>query len=901
MTNASERRRPFLGRDSELTALVGRAELALAGRGSIAVILGEPGSGKSRLMRELGTRLSKDSLNMFEGQCRAGDAAPPLFPWIEIAAQLEPDANGDVPPAIRQLLDTRDAPVNGGPQFAGELDLARTFEQYLAFLRSVSRFGPFFVLVEDLQWADQSSLRLLEYLSGSMVRLPIFIAVTSRDSDAPDLVRTLGYLQREPSTRRIVLGGLQASAIAGILELESGESPPASLVTAVAEATGGNPLFVSELARAIASGEIHLDRPGIQMPSSIRETIRARLAQFSPATLEVLIAAAVAGREFRPGTLSSVIPAGIDASAEVESLARAGLFQSSAAMFAANGFGQSHAFVHALVRDVIYANTPAARRREIHGRIADYLSTLPGAATPEGIAELAYHYARALPGGNPSAAVSAARGAGEFAIRGFDAAGARNHFAAALNALDLVPEREPERGELLFLLGDAQTRSGNVRGGKETLAQAIRLASASNDTTLLARAALSYGEFQEAGVADPNRLSFLETAINMLSRDDPYWVPAMALLAEAESMAGRAELALRHSEIALAAARETGEALPLVVALNGRLWAMRTSPDLDERTRLAEQMLVASIGLRNREHQVKAQRWRLLVALESGDRSHFTQEMEAYARDTAVLREPVLLWRSACHQVVHAFLRGDHHEAEKNYERAVIAGHDVNSRGTAVLMAVQRFALLKMLGRGAEMHEQLSKMAAAAPTSLTARIVAAAAAHAAGDFDAARAQVEAVWQMPRRTSMADSATIAMTVLLAEVAADVADEAVVAALVDELEPHIGRVAVLGDGMMTLGPVARVSAILRARLGHDQLSIAAFDQAMSLAGRLGAPAVMAGVLADYSEMLIAIDPDDPDPRVYEMLQQAGDIARRTGLATLQARIERLEAELGSNESA
>jgi hypothetical protein len=362
-------------------------------------------------------------------------------------------------------------------------------------------------------------------------------------------------------------------------------------------------------------------------------------------------------------------------------------------------------------------------------------------------------------------------------------------------------------------------------------------------------------------------------------------------------MMGRVERALSHSLEALNEAREAGDPLQLSIALNGRLWALRHSPALEERARLADEMLLASFGLRNREHAVKAHRWRLLVALESGDRSRFVQEMEAHSRDSSVIREPVLLWRSACHQVLHSFLRGDFAEADRDAERAADVGKDVNSRGTMNLMALQRYILRREQGRASEVHENFLARVAAAPENIMAQIAVASSSVAVGDPETARLHARLAWQSPRRGALTEAVGLAMGLLLAEVSVAIRDREMASALREELEPQRNRIAVMGDGLIVVAPVAHVLAQLQALDGEWDRAEESFEVAMLLAARIGAPWMTANILEAHARVLSsnpAAEPRHGAPA--EMLRQSLEIGQRLGMAAL---IERVQAALDEKD--
>jgi predicted ATPase len=295
----------FVGRERELSELDAGLDEVESGRGSLFLLIGEPGIGKSRLADELGTRARERGFLVVWGRCWEAGGAPVYWPWIQAlrahVRATDPVDLGDelgggagyvaqMIPDVRVVLPDVEMPEVGDP------DAARfqLFDAVASFLLAVSARQPILLLLDDLHVADTASLLLLRFASGELARGRVLVVGTYRDPD-PDrdgsLPPELVELVREPTTRFLPLTGLSAPDLTRFIQRTTGIVPPASLVSALLDQTEGNPLFVSELVRLLAQeGRLASVAPGARLtiPASLREIIGRRLAHLSDACREVL-------------------------------------------------------------------------------------------------------------------------------------------------------------------------------------------------------------------------------------------------------------------------------------------------------------------------------------------------------------------------------------------------------------------------------------------------------------------------------------------------------------------------------------------------------------------------------------------------------------------------------------
>lgn len=435
---------PFVGREAQLSALVTAATGAATDGARIALVTGEAGLGKSTLLEHLGRRLERDGWLVAVGRCPEVDSAPPAWAWTEalsaVAASTSP---GEFADDLAPLL-TDTEPVNADAT-AGRFRLRQAVWKWLA---AVATERPVAVVLDDLHWADATTLELLGGVLG--MRAPILVVAAYRADESGHLTETLASLARA-TPLRLALPGLNDEAVAKLVRAEC--EADEETIAGIAERTGGNPFYVRESARLL-NGEGALVALS-EVPEGVRDVLRRRLARLPEGGVSVLRLAAVAGRESSVDVL--VKAADTDEDGVMDAL-DAGVI---AGLLDEPGPGLIR-FVHALVRDTLIADVSRLRATRMHARIA---AALEGT---DDIAALAHHYARA---GSPKA-VGYCVQAAEFAEARYA------HDVAADLLTDAVTNSTgpDERVELLGRLLRAQIRAGAVAAARETRREAVEYA-----------------------------------------------------------------------------------------------------------------------------------------------------------------------------------------------------------------------------------------------------------------------------------------------------------------------------------------------------------------------------------------------------------------------------------------
>ncbi|MBW9216901.1 AAA family ATPase [Mumia sp. zg.B53] len=452
---------PMVGRDRELAVLLDRYEVAETGRPQFACLVGEPGIGKSRLVAEVLARARERGARVLVGRCSQDSGAPPLWPWEAVLEGL----GGDVPTA-----------VGGDP----DSERFAAWEQICRQVLDAADEQPLVVALDDLQWADPSSLGVLRHLCAVADEGRLLLMVTMRTHAEQDgaVAETLEALARRHAVS-VALTGLSAAETGEVLTALSSHPVAPATARVMQERTDGNPFFVVEYARLLdeAGGDVALEPP-----TAVTDVVRRRLAAVPDGTLDVLRHAAVVGRRFDlPTVVSST---GLDDLTVLDRLEPA----TSAGMVRDEGDDRFR-FSHALVRDAVYATLSPSRRQRMHARIAEALRLDQRASSRT--AEIARHWADAGEDHAAQAWTSAYRAA-LAAQRRHGHEEAAELLALALSRIDLDPDATlSDRYELLLARADATRWAARWDDLTDAVEEAITVADKLGDPELLARAAVA--------------------------------------------------------------------------------------------------------------------------------------------------------------------------------------------------------------------------------------------------------------------------------------------------------------------------------------------------------------------------------------------------------------------------
>jgi DNA-binding CsgD family transcriptional regulator len=437
----------LIGRAGQLDLLDRLIDGARQGAGQTVLVAGEAGVGKSRLTAEVMRRAAERGWLVGQGACFEPDQALPFAPIIDLlrgllASQSDDDlARGwaSVAPDLLKLLPELADRLPGVTPAAAqepEQEKRRLFDAVARLLADLTAARPALIVVEDLHWADATSLDLTLYLARRLAARPLLLLLTYRSDEIhPPLRRVLAGLDRERLAIELALERLSEPEIEAMLRsiFELDRPMRAEFVRAIYELTDGNPFFTEEVLRSlIAAGDISFadgtwDRKpmaDLRVPRSVHDAVQQRVARLSPDGRQVLALAAVAGRRFDFALLQRLT--GLDETALLERIK--GLIAAQLVVEEAAG---RFAFRHALTRQAVYADLLATERAALHRRVGQALEALGDQATEARAADLAYHYAAA---GAWEPALTYARRAGDQALAMYSPTEAVEHYSRALDA-----------------------------------------------------------------------------------------------------------------------------------------------------------------------------------------------------------------------------------------------------------------------------------------------------------------------------------------------------------------------------------------------------------------------------------------------------------------------------------
>ncbi|HWX74332.1 MAG TPA: AAA family ATPase, partial [Solirubrobacteraceae bacterium] len=505
----ASRARGFAARKPERAQLAGVLEAAEAGARQVVLISGEPGIGKTALATELAIGAHEGDMPVLYGRCEE-DAALPFEPFVEaldhLIAQI-PDAlveqhvaehGGElirIVPHVRARAEDAPEPRSADPVS----ERYALFEAVADVLARAAHDTPLLILLDDLHWAEHSTLQLLRHLVGQLIGAPVVLIGTYRGGELEEghpLIALLADLHREQGITRIELAGFDEPDVVALMEVLAGhelDSDGEQLAGVLQRETSGNPFFIREVLRNLReTGQLKQSKgrwssdPAVALPTSVREVIGRRVERLGEFARHALATGAIIGREFDAELLLRALDADEDELADaLDSAVRAGLIRELP------GCERKFEFAHALVEYTLYDSIGPARRRRGHQRVAAALEELCAGRTDSRIAELAYHFRESASSADVPKAVAYATRAGDRALEQLAPDEGVAWYEQALRLQgDAQAASVEERCELLIRLGEAQGLAG-LSQQRETLFEAAELARRVSDSARLVRAALA--------------------------------------------------------------------------------------------------------------------------------------------------------------------------------------------------------------------------------------------------------------------------------------------------------------------------------------------------------------------------------------------------------------------------
>lgn len=914
---ASAATEPFVGRRSELQLLRDALGGALAGRGRVVVLSGEAGIGKTRLAQEVATLALRRGMLALWGRCLEEPGAPPFLPWTRAMQACLRACRDERLPAL--LGREAAAAVEIAPELAerlppgtavpaiGEGDQARfrLFAAVAHFWRQMAVLRPLLLIFDNLHWADASSLRLMNFLAQDIGESRTLLLGSYREdalSRQHPLAATLAELLNTPRFLRLPLQGLSLDETEHLVAAASAVTPPPAIMAAMHRRTEGNPLFLVETLRfmrqASAGGDPRSAAALVEtVPSGIRAVIGQRLNRLSAPCCALLAVAACIGRDFDLPLLAELAGAGSEA-------ALLGRLDEALAQRVIEAVqpGPQYQFSHALIREVLYDELPAARRVELHARIAESLQARHTGDLEPVLAQLAHHAAAALPAGSPARALDIAQRAAARAAALMAYEEALRCYRLALQLQERwLPAERARHCALLLALGAVQMHAGEHDASAATFLDAATLARALGDAALFAQAALGL-ENNGWRISRPGdqAAALLEEALAAADRfDAALRVDLLAALCRACIFCGRQPQANAAQRRAVALARELALPQPLFKALAAIVPARQDPDQLDERLRCAREALDVAERAGHMEWVDALTGWYFGDLVEKGELDAARALAQVHARVADTIRQPFMQTMGLSSLTLLAAYEGRFADAERLAGETFTIGQRFLPDNAQGAYSLQIFVLRRQQGRLGEVLPVLRGLVGSVPRESLWQPGLALICAELDLHEPARAAYEALAAGDFAGIARDGMWLTNVVFAAEVCARLGDGPRAATLSRLLEPYAGRNVVTGTNIACFGAVDRYRGMLAALAGDDARAAAHFAAAVSLDERGGGRPWLAHSRCEWARWLARRGGDAAAARVQ--LDAALALGRELGMAGLARRCEALQRELEGGTAA
>lgn len=847
----------FVGRREELEALVDSLRGTIAGNGRAIVVSGEPGIGKTRLVEELVAEGRREGMGVAWARCPESAAQASFWACAQIGTQLLED--NAVDPHILRPLVPAEPPTGPVDPAADRLALDIGAVKALA-----SATRPLLLVIDDLQWADPASLKMIEFAAGELRSMPVMLVVTVRPTTAdspPDLVACLAELARQPYAQRLELAGLPPDDVAAWLAARTDVRVPASVAAFVHERSAGNPFYVRELVELLLS-EGRLDdveaARSAGVPSAVQDVLRRRLSRLPAATQQLLPPAAAIGRTFDVDILARVADGSVGEVLDaLDPALGAGLVEDDVSL------PGRFRFSHALVAETLVEELSVARRARLHAAVTDAMEELRAADLDNHLAELAHHALAGALAGTAEKAVDYSTRAARRASHQLAFEDAADHWTRVLRALELArPGDRRARYDALVALGVAHLGADAVVPATAALLDASRVADALGDPEAMARAVAPLNlptlwPATDYRKPDPVEVEALQRVADLYTEHDVLRVDVLGALATSCFYLGDFDWLDRITLEALEIARSCADPRAVVRAAIRRFSAIWIPHTFEERVALSEEMIEVAAA-----HELPAE-WafpgwftRVLVRIEATTLRADDGAVDTARRLATLSGWPAHMTQWGFTEATYRMLRGEYDEAVRVAAQAA----DLYRRTRAVSAdAIESiYATIRGLERG-RLDEVLSlaegNIGGSYGPVWTEAIIWGLVED--GRIDDARAMSGMVVQVPDPPF--DFLWFGIVVCAAETRAALGDVAAARSLYDTLSPFAGHLSLSGSGGIPFGVTHHALALLADTLGDHDAARRHIADAVEVHEALGAVPWIARSLVVQARLLREVDPE------------------------------------------
>jgi class 3 adenylate cyclase len=680
---------PLVGRDDDVAALLqswGRA----VGGARVVVLDGEAGAGKTRLLGEFAGLVNEAGGSVLAGRCNERVGAPYL-PFVEalrqyargVAPREREAALGPFAADLALLLPELSAERFGSAS-DGDAEPQRLYDAVAGAVTAAARngTGPLVVVIDDLHWASDATCAMLEHVVQRTADEPVlFVLALRRDELARSLPVSalLASVSRGYVLDALSLAGLERADVDLLLEAACAERDlleRRQLAGALLARTDGNAFFLTELIRVVAGS----DEPSAleQVPETVQAVIGVRVAELPAEVADTLVVASVIGPEFSPVVLAGA--RGLDRRTALQHLAIA---EEHALVTASSG---QYRFVHALIRNAIYADLPEIRRSLLHADVAEAVEAEAGARVAEHYEEIADHLRLAGAACDPAKAVEVALLAGRHALAQHAAAEAEGWLTIALDSKELLDLAPAEEVDLLLDVAESRARR-STPDARTSVLSAITAAEQLDDGPRMARGLSLLERGVPVAQGDPLEIRLIERCLELLDDGSPARIRLLAQLSGRLFWARAGERRLALMEEALAESARLGDPAIRAFVLfvrDGTIHNEDYSPD---------ELLEASAACGDDRYAFVAHIMQDDYCLYRNEREAASAALSRAAAMADELNDVRMAYGVSIARARHAMADGDLELAERHADATLEIGQRVGGEDAALVYAMQIIAI----------------------------------------------------------------------------------------------------------------------------------------------------------------------------------------------------------------
>jgi len=894
----------FVGREREMEQLKEKLAGAFSGLGSVVMVVGDAGIGKTRLLQEFATYARLRGAHVLWGAAYEGEARLPYGPLAEAlrdyvsrtsveTLRLAVTEGSSVLAPLAPELKTKLPDLPEPPPVAAEAEAYRLFQEVTEFLKNASTSAPLLLVLEDLQWADKGSCSLLQHLARRLAGARLLVAISCREAELEaghPLRECLPHLRRESGFWELPLKGLRESEVKELITVLAEHDVAQPLVLALHQETEGNPFFIQETLKHLIETDVLYQEEGrwtskaaisdIGLPESVREVMERRLAGLSQECRRLLQVGAVLGRRFSLSLAQRV--ADLDEEVILRTVEEA--LAAQVVREQRQERRTYYQFTSTLLRENLYGRLSAPRRERLHLRAAHALEEAYPDHLENYAAELAYHYREAGEGAPAETAYRWTVKAAQQALAAYAPAEAVLLYRSALELADAVGVPQGEKANLLLWgLAAAQRGAGDLEGMIQSAEEAAREFEGAGDVAGAAVAYCGLASFPGWQGQLERGLRFAEKGLELVGpADRAERAIVLAYHAQASLNLHRFDTAFREAAEAEALAEHVTDPRTLGMLFNALAWLYcfgclpQKAREAGDRAAAAYEAAgdvafacyprVPSLLSANMQGQVSA------AGPEWPDLRRLSEERLAF--------QPA--YTAALYHARQRLMAGDLVESERIGDEVLTLASEMRVFGlvpqileySAVLMTLTRRydqaeARLAALQAAYEAAERGTWMAGSWPGRLRLCLE-------KGDMAAARKLLadRPQWPFEEPLSVGGSYNL---VACGEALAELGETEGLDACYQRLRELNGR------GIESRWPylVPRVIAMLDAVSRRWDDATTYFEKALSLARRLGFRLELAATLLAYAKMRLARDAPGDAEAATTMLNEALQLYQEMGL--------------------